>query len=188
MNLEIEVHDVAHSKVQVVASGPDVPSDTFYDALLTAIYRCEKKIFIATPYFIPDESLSKALILALRRGVEVNILIPKKSDHSLLDLARESHLRQIENAGGRIFLYPKMMHAKLTLLDQKIAIIGSANMDIRSLLFNYELNLFLYSHKDIEELYRWWKKLKEQSTEGIQKKSYLALLFEGVGRILSPLL
>jgi cardiolipin synthase len=81
-----------------------------------------------------------------------------------------------------------MMHATLTLLDEKIAIIGSANMDVRSLLFNYELNLFLYTQNDIKNLYLWWEKQKNQCLEGIKEKSYLALLFEGIGRILSPLL
>ena len=176
------------SHVQVVASGPDVENDPFYDALLTAIYRCEESILIATPYFIPDDSLSKALTLALHRGIAVEILIPEKSDYSLLDVARGSHLRHVQKEGGKIFLFPKMMHAKLTLLDKKIAIIGSANMDIRSLLFNYELNLFLYSKKDIQNLFEWWLHQKKQSQEGIPEKPYATLLFEGIGRILSPLL
>lgn len=178
----------SNSLIQVVASGPDVENDPFYDALLTAIYRCEESILIATPYFIPDDSLSKAFTLALHRGIEVEILIPKKSDYFLLDIARGSHLRHIQNAGGKIFLFPKMMHAKLTILDKKIAIIGSANMDVRSLLFNYELNLFLYSEKDIKNLFHWWEKQKKECCEGILEKSYFALLFEGIGRILSPLL
>jgi cardiolipin synthase len=178
----------SNSLIQVVASGPDVENDPFYDALITAIYRCEESILIATPYFIPDDSLSKAFTLALHRGVEIEILIPEKSDYFLLDIARGSHLRHIQNAGGKIFLFPKMMHAKLTVLDQKIAIIGSANMDIRSLLYNYELNLFLYSEKDIQALCEWWNKQKKECHEGIAEKPYFTLLFEGIGRILSPLL
>lgn len=177
-----------YSQIQVVASGPDVENDPFYDALLTAVYRCEKSILIATPYFIPDDSLNKALTLALHRGVSVEILIPERSDYFLLDVARGSHLRHLQIEGGEIFLFPKMMHAKVTLLDEKIAIVGSANMDIRSLLFNYELNLFLYSEEDIQKLYEWWKKLKQECHQGLSDKSYFALLFEGIGRILSPLL
>lgn len=178
----------ARSEVQVVASGPDVENDPFYDALLTAIYRCEKNILIATPYFIPDDSLNKALTLALHRGVQVEILIPEKSDYLLLDIARGSHLRHFQKEGGKILFFPKMMHAKVTLLDDKIAIVGSANMDVRSLLFNYELNLFLYSDEDIQKIYNWWSNLKQSSREYILKKSYFSLLFEGIGRILSPLL
>jgi cardiolipin synthase len=180
--------EIYNSEIQVVASGPDVENDPFYDALLTAIYRSEKSILIATPYFIPDDSLNKALTLALHRCVSVQILIPERSDYFLLDVARGSHLRHFQDAGGEIFFFPKMMHAKVTLIDRKIAIVGSANMDIRSLLFNYELNLFLYSKKDIQKLYDWWIKLKKECHEGLSKKSYFSLLIEGIGRILSPLL
>ena len=78
----------ADCQLQVIASGPDVRFDPLYDTLISLIYQATRRIWIATPYFIPDESLTRALELAARRGIEVRILVPRNSNHFLADLAR----------------------------------------------------------------------------------------------------
>ena len=103
-----------HAIVQVVGSGPDVASDRIYDALLTAIFCSRQRLWIATPYFVPDEALAKAFILAARRGVDVRILVPLRSNHRIADYAGASYLRNIVDAGGKVFCFtPGMMHAKV---------------------------------------------------------------------------
>ncbi len=131
---------------QMVASGPDVPTDSLSEAILTAILEAKKRVWIVTPYFIPDEPLLKSLSLLARWGKDIRIITPRRSNHLLADLARGSHLRTLAEAGVKVFYFsPVMLHSKIIIIDHSIAIVGSANMDIRSLYLNYEIALFIYS-------------------------------------------
>jgi cardiolipin synthase len=102
--------------VQVVASGPDVPDDPLYEVLLESCFESKSRIWIATPYFIPDDSLIKGLELACKRGIDVRLLIPKKSNHFFADLSRGTYLSQLADAGGHIHFLDGMIHAKMTLI------------------------------------------------------------------------
>jgi len=131
---------------QVAASGPDVPTDSLSDAILSAILEAKRRVWIITPYFIPDESLLKSLGLLAQWGRDIRIITPARSNHLLADLARGSYLRTLAEAGARIaFFQPGMLHSKIILIDHSIAIVGSANVDLRSLYLNYEISLFIYS-------------------------------------------
>jgi len=175
--------------IQVITSGPDVAGDPLYDILLTQIFLAKKRIFIATPYFIPDESLTRAIELACRRGIDVQIFVPLHSDHVLPDLCRRSYLRQISLSGGIIhYFYPQMLHSKLTVIDETFALIGSANFDMRSLLYNYEVVVLLSSKHEVQ--------LIKDQFDPIIKSTRLAHFvnytgsnyIEGIGRIMAPLL
>ena len=124
---------------QLVASGPDQVDDTVYALLLTAAYQARQRIALATPYFVPDAALVMALALAARRGVTVDLLLPAKSNHRLSDIARGRALRALDQAGVRVWLAPRMLHAKLAVIDDELALAGSANLDSRSLFLNYEM-------------------------------------------------
>jgi cardiolipin synthase len=175
-------------QLQVVASGPDVKSDPLYDALISMIFQASRRIWIATPYFIPDESLGKALDLAARRGVEVRLLIPRKSNHWLADLARGTYLRQILKAGGRVELAEKMLHAKAFLVDEKYALLGSANFDMRSLLYNYEVGLLIRPGEPLSALEQWFEGQFQSAGKSDFRVNYFRDLAEGVGRVLGPLI
>ncbi len=124
---------------QLIASGPDQTDDTVYALLVAAAYRARRRIQLATPYFVPDAALLMALCMAARRGVEVDLLLPARSNHPLSDMARRRALRALAAAGGRVWLTSGMMHAKLAVFDEVLALSGSANLDSRSLFLNYEL-------------------------------------------------
>jgi len=175
--------------VQVAGSGPDSDGDPLYDAYLTEIFRSTKRIWIATPYFVPDDAITRGLELAARRGVDVRILVPRESNHRLADLARGSCLRQIEQAGGKIHLFNGgMMHAKATLIDDDCAVVASANLDMRSLFLNYEIAVFLYSGESVDQLSEWFISLGKESTVGCPKVARARELMEGMARLVSPLL
>jgi cardiolipin synthase len=175
--------------VQVVASGPDVPDDPLYETLVSLIFAASRRIWIITPYFVPDEMLARALNLAARRGVDIRLIIPQRSNHLSTDLARESYLRDLHEAGGKVYLYqPVMMHAKAILFDDQLAVIGSANMDNRSLFLNYEVALFLYSKDRVAELATWALRLQSGSQRELPQSGWLRELAESVVRLLSPLL
>ncbi len=141
---------------QLVASGPDQADDTVYALLVTAAYRARQRIALATPYFVPEAALLMALCLAARRGVTVDLLLPAHSNHPLSDLARGRSLRALAAAGGRIWLAPGMMHAKLAMIDDALALSGSANLDSRSLFLNYELMVAFHQGEDVRRFAAWF--------------------------------
>ncbi|MNQ88527.1 Cardiolipin synthase [compost metagenome] len=141
---------------QLVASGPDQADDTVYALLVTAAYRARQRIALATPYFVPESALLMALCLAARRGVTVDLLLPAHSNHPLSDLARGRSLRALAAAGGRIWLAPGMMHAKLAVIDDALALSGSANLDSRSLFLNYELMVAFHQGEDVRRFAAWF--------------------------------
>lgn len=186
------IHTEAQAqRIQIVASGPDVMGDSLYDSLLTLIYQAKTRLWIATPYFIPDESLAKALQLSAQRGVDVKVLIPEKSNHPLADLARGSYVKQLVAQGCQFYFLPKMMHAKAFIIDQDFALTGSANFDMRSLLYNYEVGTFISSVACILELETWFKKQFSASiisTSVLGEPAFWTDLAQGVGRVLGPLI
>lgn len=141
---------------QLVASGPDQVDDTVYALLVTATYRARRRVRLSTPYFVPDPALLMALCLAARRGVQVDLLLPARSNHGLSDLARSRALRTLALAGGRVWLAPGMLHAKLAVFDDDLALAGSANLDSRSLFLNYELMIAFHDTGDVAGLRDWF--------------------------------
>jgi cardiolipin synthase len=177
------------STVQVVASGPDVAGDPLYESLLALIFAARERIWIVTPYFVPDEMLARALGLAARRGVDVRLIVPAHSNHLSADLARGSYLRDLHNAGGQVLFYtPVIMHAKATVFDDQLAVIGSANMDMRSLFLNYEVALFLTSPAQVSAVAGWASGLMADSVRELPPPGWARELTENVVRLLSPLL
>jgi len=151
------------SDARPVPSGPDYPDDTLHAILLLACYRARSKITIATPYFVPDDSLLRALCHAAQRGVLVRLLIPHRSNHRLADLARRRALLQLDAAGSQIRLLPSMMHAKAVVIDDSWLLLGSANLDARSLFLNYELMIELRDSDSIEAALSWFDATARQA-------------------------
>lgn len=145
---------------QLIASGPDQADDTVYALLVTAAYRARQRIALATPYFVPESALLMALCLAARRGVAVDLLLPARSNHRLSDLARGRPLRTLAAAGARIWLAPGMMHGKLAVFDDALALAGSANFDSRSLFLNYELMVAFHQPADVRRFAAWFEQEK----------------------------
>ena len=174
--------------VRVVPSGPDGASDPIYDADLSAIFRAERRIWIATPYFVPDEALLRALVIAVRRGVDVRVLSPEHSNHALSDFASGSCLRDLSLAGVTIRRYRKMLHAKALLVDDTLCVVGSANFDMRSLFLNYEIALFLSGPGEVERLSRWFEDSFVDSSLGPPQAGALRSALDDVARLVAPLL
>ncbi|HUW00609.1 MAG TPA: phospholipase D-like domain-containing protein [Gallionella sp.] len=146
-------HDAAMG--QLIASGPDQIDDTLYTLLVSGFFLSNKRIMVATPYFVPNPTLLMSLTLAARRGVAVDLLLPRKSNHRLADLARHRALRELTSAGGRVWILPDMIHAKAMVIDDGLALAGSANLDERSLFLNYELMVAFYEPSDVERFAVW---------------------------------
>jgi cardiolipin synthase len=130
---------------RVITSGPDEDLERIELIVLQAITCAERRIAIATPYFLPDERLITALALAALRGIEVDLVIPETSNHRLVDWASRAHLDPLLAAGCRVWLNgPPFDHSKIMVVDGLWCFIGSANWDMRSFRLNFELNVELY--------------------------------------------
>ena len=117
------------------------------------IMGAKHSIWIETPYFIPDDALMEALLIALRSGIQVWMVIPKMPDHPFVYRATEYYAKQLLAAGARVFAYQKgFMHAKTIVVDQSITSVGSANWDIRSFKLNFEANAFIYDAKVAQKM------------------------------------
>ncbi|HVS14336.1 MAG TPA: phospholipase D-like domain-containing protein [Thermoanaerobaculia bacterium] len=136
------LEDAGEVTVRAVADGPDHDLDKILSALLGAIACAERRLAIVTPYFLPDSGLDLALQVAAGRGVEVDILLPERSNLRLVQWASRAAWRWVLEGGCRIWLTPPPFdHTKLMLMDDEWSLLGSANWDPRSLRLNFELNL-----------------------------------------------
>ncbi len=150
--------------VRLLPSGPDMPDDPLQALLLAACFEASERIMAVTPYFIPDEALLEGLTLTARRGVEVTVILPEKSNHALADIARGRYLRQLTAAGADIRLLPGVMnHAKALVIDDRLAMCGSANLDLRSLYLNFEVMSLFYDQEAIHWLTAWMEDLARES-------------------------
>ncbi len=174
--------------VQLVPSGPDLRHDALHDVLLNAIHCADRRVWIATPYFLPTDGLSEALNVAGRRGVDIRLLLPKTSNQKIADFARGAYLRDLQAAGCQIQLYtPGMMHAKAGIIDNT-AYVGSNNMDVRSMLLNFEDALFVHDTDSVQAVANWFENLLPDCEVGIAQASSLRRIGEGLFRVGAPIL
>ena len=132
---------------------------------------------------MPDDALLSALCLACRRGVRVTVLIPARSNHRLADIARERSVRQLVQAGGEVLLHPAMMHAKVVVIDDRLSLCGTANLDTRSLLLNFELMVAFYGAAEIAWLDAWFgRRSREASTADSRLPGWWRDVLEGMVR------
>lgn len=180
-------HESGDFLLHVVPSGPDTQRDVFYEMLLSNIYEAKENISIITPYFIPNSSLMEALIISRHKGVEINLITPKEANHTIINLARGSYMRELEENGVKIYMHEgTMLHAKAIIFDAKCVVLGSANFDNRSLFLNYEVATFVYHEGVIKEVKNWNNILMQESTLGAKDASTIRRIFENFMRIFSP--
>ena len=135
--------------------GPDEPTELFQDLIVRAIFLARRRVVITSPYFIPNEAMLLALRLAALRGVQVDLVIPRRCDHPVVEAAGSFYCDYLMRYGVRVFLFREgMLHAKTLTVDDELAMFGSANYDIRSFDLNFELNLFVHAAEAVEEMRR----------------------------------
>jgi cardiolipin synthase A/B len=174
--------------VQVVPSGPDVPHDALLGGLLTATFQAKRAIRIVTPYLVPPDAITQALCLAAWRGVDVQLLMPAVSNHRLADWARGPHLAELCEAGAKILLLPRMIHAKGAIFDDELAFVGSANLDERSLLLNFEVMAALYGGSQLQSLTEWFDSLAAECRPWEPTVGRVRRMAEGLAELTAPLL
>ncbi|MMZ62171.1 Major cardiolipin synthase ClsA [compost metagenome] len=148
-----EHHCLGREQVQILASGPDQHWNAIQEMCFGAIAVAKRRIWIATPYFIPDASVYEGLKTAAVSGIDVKIIIPYNSDSRLVKLASLSYVEELLQAGVEFYEYTKgFMHAKVLIVDDLLASVGTANMDMRSFFYNFEMTALLFDEKAIARL------------------------------------
>lgn len=187
------VHTTSNQLVQVAASGPDSEQATLMLAYFTAIVNATRKVYITSPYLIPNESILTALKQSALSGLDVRLLAPERGDSKFVNAATQSFFPELLQAGVRIFLYKKgFVHAKTMVVDDSLAIVGTANMDIRSFDLNFEVNAFVYDAGINAQLEAAFMNDLKDSTEidydEWAKRSWLTLIAESLARLVTPVL
>lgn len=146
-------HRTTEDGFRVLTNAPHFRQQFINSTFLDMVRHAKQYVYLTTPYFVPDRKFFRVLRLAARRGVDVRLLIPERSDHPYVDLASRAHFRKALKAGMRIYLYSKtMLHAKTVVVDGEWSSVGSSNIDNLSSFSNYELNLSSLHRRFIEEL------------------------------------
>lgn len=144
-HLAKEQQEKGSTQCQLIPSGPDdSPLNCWQLTLLEMASRARRRLWLASPYFVPDEAIYAALLAAARRGVQVRILVPKKGDSAMANLALLTYLPELTAGNIQVLSYtPGFLHEKMALADHDICSIGTANLDERSLRLNFELTLLM---------------------------------------------
>ena len=184
-----KIRSVGEETIQVVPSGPDIPEDALYEGLLNAIYGARERIWIVTPYFIPDENIMEALTVALHKGVDVRLITPEVSDVPFVDLARSAYMRPLQQNGARLLWHTGgMLHAKAMMFDHSSVMLGTLNLDNRSLFLNYELVAFISSPRTIKAVEAWMETLGSENAAILPPPSKLREALENIMKVFAPLI
>ena len=179
---------------QVVTSGPMARYPEIMQGFVRIILAARRYIYIETPYFLPNEPILFALKTAALAGVDVRVMCPLNSDARFIDWASRSYLREIYDAGARVYLYESgFLHSKLLISDDSLVSCGSTNVDFRSLENNFEANVFIYDEGTALRLKKVF--LDDQSHAVLMgdvpnrlHPKFYARLWESFTRLVSPLL
>jgi cardiolipin synthase len=187
------VPSAGHAMVQVASSGPDQDIKTIRELYFAAIMRARRRVWLATPYFVPDAGLFDALCLAARMGRDVRVLTPFRPDKWLPHLAGRYYWTELLRAGVQVYQYTNgFLHLKLLMIDDVWSSVGSPNFDNRSLLLNFEVTGLIESAEAQAELERGFLndlsvsiRLQQRTFAG---RPFVAKMAENACRLLSPIL
>ncbi len=179
--------------VQIVGSGPDHDHRSVHRTFFTAFTRATTRLWVTTPYFVPDDATMTALCTAALRQVDVRLLVPRRGDSRLIDLAARSYVPELLAAGVKVYEHlPRFIHAKTIVVDDDLAVVGTANLDNRSFQLNFEVVALIYDRDVTVALAGAFARDLEAShliePAEIAEKRLGRRLGEAGARLLSPLL
>lgn len=179
--------------LQIISSGPDTEWEVIKNNYLHLISNAKKYVYIQSPYFIPDESFFNAIRIAALSGIDVRIMIPNKPDHLFVYWATYSYVGPLVEAGAKVYQYEKgFIHAKMIVVDDEIASVGTANIDVRSFSLNFEVNALIYDRLLAHSLAEIFESdildCSELTFELYKNRSNFIKFKESISRLLSPIL
>ena len=177
--------------VQVLSSGPDSRFPKIKEVYTQLITNAKERVFLQTPYFIPDDSFYSALRVAIYSGVDVRIMVPRLPDKKTVYMATLSYLKEMSELGAKIYLYDGFLHSKTLLVDDNKLSIGTCNTDNRSFRLNFENTVLIYSKKlNASYLKTFEEDMKNSQVVTMnyfQKKKWITKFLQAIMRLLSSL-
>lgn len=188
-----EPEEAGNVTMQIVADGPDSEEQILKGGFIKMLLGAEKRVWIQTPYLIPDEPVIAAMVIAVRSGIDVRIMIPCMPDHPFIYRATQHYANYLQKRGVKIYIYDKgFIHAKTLIMDDTISSFGTTNQDIRSYELNFEVSAFAYNQEVNQELAGIFEQDMQDSTlltqEIIQNQSRWLRFKQNFSRLLSPIL
>lgn len=182
-----------NTSIQLVSSGPNNEREQIKLSFIKLITSAKKRIWIQTPYLVPDDSVLAALKIAAASGVEVKIMIPNKPDHPFIYRATQYYARQLIKENVQMLVYENgFLHAKTLIMDDEICMVGSANQDIRSYRLNFETSAIIYDATFLNQLADQFlideEKCTPLTTETVKEMSGWLLFKQQIARLFSPIL
>jgi cardiolipin synthase len=179
--------------LQTLASGPTYDTENYQRIVIAALYGAKQRIIMTSPYLVPDEPFMQALHVAVLRGVRVQIVVPRKSDYWLPDLAARAYFDELLTMGVELYLHQQgLLHAKSMTVDDSLALVGSGNFDIRSFRLNFELNMLAYGPNVTAYLrhaqQRYIDEAFQLELERWRRRPHWKKAAEGIAMLASPLL
>lgn len=179
--------------IAIAASGPSSPAPYIMETILLAISQAKRTVRICTPYFIPTEELTSALVIAAANGIKVELILPAKSDSFIVQHASFSFIKPLLQRGVQVYLYEKgFIHSKTIFIDSSLAFIGTVNMDIRSFYLNFEITSVIHEVSLCKACEEGFEKDKQSSRlvtlEQWQSRPVLHRGMDSVCRLMSALL
>ncbi len=177
-------------RTQIIPSGPDFDYASILRVTVDAIQNSRHRVYLTTPYFVPDATSAQALTSAALRGVDVRILLPRRTDNYVVTKAAQSWFDDLVAAGIRVFEYgPRMLHTKAMIVDDDISFIGSANFDNRSFYLNFEVSVVCYEREANQALLEEFNDSMRFAEEvQLVHQSFFSRLSKAIARLFSPLL
>ncbi len=190
--LEDSLKEKGNIGAQVITSGPESDQRYIEDAYIRMISFAQKRVYIQTPYFIPDEMFLKSLLIAKKTGVDVKVMIPAKPDKRTVYYVTLSFVKELLDAGIEVYFYNGFLHSKTLLVDDLCVSIGTCNADNRSFALNFELTTLLYDKDFVNynaQLFEQdMKNSKLLTLSDFNRKFFASKLFQAILRLFSPLL
>lgn len=179
--------------VQIVSSGPDNDMKQIKQGFMRMFASARTEITIQTPYFIPDAAILETLEIAIMSGVRVRLMIPNRPDHPIVYRATQYYAKELIELGAEVYRYDGgFLHSKVVSIDHEIGTVGSANMDIRSFVLNFETNAFIYDPEFADHLENLFEQDIEKATqltiEDFEKQSFWLTFLQKFSRLFSPIL
>ncbi len=179
--------------MQLLPTGPAIDEELLLQVLLTSIHNAKKQIFLTTPYFVPDESLLQALKSAAKQGLSVTIMVPRRNDSKLAQFAGRSFYDELLTAGVNIWRFTGgLLHTKTVIIDDHLVLMGSVNLDMRSLWLNFEATLIVDDQKFclevLDVIHGYANQSQQINLMDWRKRPYFKKILESIAQLASPLL
>ncbi|MDM8518806.1 cardiolipin synthase [Anaerolineales bacterium HSG6] len=177
---------------QTLPSGPTYDMENFQRLVINMLYAAKERVVITTPYFLPDQQFMHAVETARLRGVEIEVIVSQR-DQLLVGLGQSAFYQDMLDAGVKIHKYMvALLHAKHMTIDDQIALIGSSNIDVRSMALNFEVNVLFYGPKVVEMLQVEHKRYIENSElitlEEWNNRPFVERVIQDFAKLFSPLM